>query len=171
MHESPAAENRPRFPLFVDLSGRRCLVAGAGEVGLRRARCLARFGAHVVLVDPRLSDGEDSADGRGCPLVPEGVEAIFREYEPGDEAGCALVVAATDDREANRLIGSRCRDAEIPVSVADVPGECTFFFPAICMGDDVVAGVVSRSGDHRAAASAAARVRTAIAHAEGEGSA
>ena len=34
-----------RFPLFVDLTGRRAVVVGGGPVGLRRAEVLCRFGA------------------------------------------------------------------------------------------------------------------------------
>lgn len=41
-----------RFPLFVDLTGKRAVVIGGGTVGLRRAEVLARFGAEVTVVSP-----------------------------------------------------------------------------------------------------------------------
>ena len=43
-----------RFPLFVDLTGKRAVVIGGGTVGLRRAEVLARFGAEVTVVSPAL---------------------------------------------------------------------------------------------------------------------
>lgn len=144
-----------RFPLFVDLSGRRCLVVGGGEVGCRRAAALARFGARVVMVDPALHDE--------CRHVA--AELVARPYRPGDEDGCALAVAATNDRAVNRMLGERCRRLGIPVSVADAPDECTFFFPALCEGAQVVAGVVSRdatSDSHVLTARAAARIRAVL---------
>lgn len=140
-----------RFPLFVDLSGARCLVVGCGEVGERRARALARFGARVVAIDPQAGD-----------LEGEGITVCRRAYMAGDEAGCTLVVAATGDRAVNRAVAERCRRLGIPVSVADAPQECTFFFPALCEGERLVAGVSSRAGDasgHALVAQAAAAIR------------
>lgn len=140
---------RGRFPLFVSLEGADCLVVGAGTVGMRRAETLARFGARVTVIDPRagaLHGLFDFVHARG--------------YEPGDEAGRALVIAATDDRAVNRAIGERCRRLEIPVSVADAPDECTFFFPALCENDELVVGITSRN----ATRSAHATVSRAATH-------
>lgn len=148
---SPSCDSS-RFPLFVDLSGRRCLVVGGGMVGCRRAAALARFGARVTMVEPAPSDEGRRVAG----------ELIGRRYRPGDEEGYALVVASTDDREVNRMLGERCRRLGIPVSVADAPGECTFFFPALCEGERLVCGVVSRDvtpDGHALTARAAAQIR------------
>ena len=147
-HSAPTA----RFPLFVDLSGVRCLVVGGGAVGSRRAEALARFGARVTVVDPAPLDGARRAAD----------EVRTRPYRPGDEEGCSLVIAATGDREVNRMVGDRCRRLGVPVSVADASDECTFFFPALCEGEHTVAGVVSRdatSDGHVVTARAAARIR------------
>lgn len=141
-----------RFPLFIDLSGKRCLVVGGGEVGCRRAAALARFGARVTLVDPAFRD-----EGRRVAA-----ELLARPYRAGDEDGCTLAVAATDDRAVNRMLGERCRRLGIPVSVADAPDECTFFFPALCEGAHAVAGVVSRDATpdgHALTARVAAQIR------------
>lgn len=143
-----------RFPLFVSLAGEPCLVVGGGAVGRRRAEALARFGAYVTLVDPR-----------GAAGVPDRVRVVERAYEPGDETGCRLVVAATGRRAVNRLVGERCRRLGIPVSVADAPDECTFFFPALCEDDELVVGITSRAATpeaHAAVARAAARIRTTM---------
>ena len=150
-----------RFPLFIDLQGRRCLVVGAGTVGMRRVRALRRFGATVVVVDPNAA----------MSMSADADEVRHRPYAPGDEQGFGLVIAATDDRAVNHMIGERCRRLGIPVSVADAPDECTFFFPALCEGDNLVAGVVSRSADHSdhaLVARAAADMRVALARAEAD---
>lgn len=144
-----------RFPLFVDLAGTRCLVVGGGEVGCRRAAALARFGARVTLVAPAFRD-----EGRRVAA-----ELLARPYRAGDEDGCALAVAATDDRAVNRMLGERCRRLGIPVSVADAPDECTFFFPALCEGAHTVAGVVSRDATpdgHALTARVAAQIRAIL---------
>ncbi len=154
-HELVPPGGASRFPLFVDLSAKRCLVVGGGEVGCRRAAALARFGARVVLVDPAFRD-----EGRHVAA-----ELVARPYRPGDEDGCALAVAATNDRAVNRMLGERCRRLGIPVSVADAPDECTFFFPALCEGTHTVAGVVSRDASpdgHALTAWVAAQIRSIL---------
>ena len=78
-----------------------------------------------------------------------------RPYAPGDLAGAALAVAATDDRAVNRAVGEEAKVQGIPVSVADCPEECTFFFPAVCTGENLVAGVIGRGDDHARTARAA----------------
>ncbi len=139
-----------RFPLFVDLTGQKALVAGGGPVACRRAEVLLRFGAEVLLVAP------------DCAAPPERARWERREYRPEDLAGAALAVAATGDRAVNRQVGEQARALGIPVSVADCPGECTFFFPAICTGENLVAGVVGRGGDHWRTARAARAIRTTL---------
>ena len=144
----------PRFPLFVNLMGADCLVVGAGAVGSRRAAVLARYGARVTVIDP------------AAPTCEEAAELLARAYKPGDERGRTLVVAATSNRAVNRLIGETCRAASVPVSVADAPEECTFFFPAVCATERLSAGVVSTGAEHALTARAAAAVRQTLAACE-----
>ena len=140
----------PRFPLFVDLKGKKAVVVGGGTVACRRIGVLRTFGAAVTVIAPHWRE----------PL--EGVEWLARPYAPGDLEGAALAVAATSDRAVNRAVGEEAREAGIPVSVADAPEECTFWFPAVCRGEDLVAGVVSLSGDHHRTARAARAIRTVL---------
>lgn len=140
----------PRFPLFLDLSGRTCVVVGGGAIGARRARVLLSFGAQVTVIDP-------------APVsLPEGVRHLCRSYEHGDLDGAALAVAATGDRQVNRQVGQDARKLGVPVSVADRQEECTFFFPAVCLGNGLVAGIVSDGGDHAKTARAAKAVRKCL---------
>ena len=141
-------EKRPfRFPLFVNLAGERVVIVGGGAVACRRAEVLARFGAAVELIAPR------------CKRQMPDIQWQARPYAPGDLAGAALAVAATDDRAVNRAVGEEARALGIPVSVADAPEECTFFFPAICTGGELVAGVIGRGDDHARTARAAKAIR------------
>jgi glutamyl-tRNA reductase len=138
------------FPAFLRLAGRRAVVIGGGAVACRRAEALAAFGADVTVIAP------------SCTAPLSGVDWLERPYRPGDLAGAHLAVAATDDRAVNRAVGEEARRRGIPVSVADAPEECTFFFPALAQGGGVVAGVAGRGDDHRRTARAAAAVRRAL---------
>ena len=143
-------KNASCFPLFVDLYGRRCVIVGGGASAARRAAVLGEFGAAVTVIAPEWKGGVRNID-----WVP-------RVYVPGDLAGAFLAVAATDDREVNRSVGEEARKLGIPVSVADRREECTFFFPAVCTGENLVAGVIGRGDDHARTARAARAIRSAL---------
>lgn len=141
-----------RFPLFVDLSGKQAVLIGGGAVSARRAEVLLRFGAAVMVIAPELKAS-----------FPDGVIYLSRPYAPGDLQEAFLAVAATDDRAVNRTVGEEARRRGIPVSVADCPEECTFFFPAVCEGETLIAGVISKNGaDHRATAAGARAIRRTL---------
>lgn len=144
------ADSGARFPLFVDVAGKRAVIVGGGRVAVRRAAVLRRFGMEVTVISPELRE------------QMEGIVHLARPYAPGDLAGAALAVAASDDRAVNAAVGAEARTRHIPVSVADCPEECTFFFPAVCEGGELIAGLISRNGDHRAVAAAAKAVRKTL---------
>lgn len=139
-----------RFPLFIDLQNRPVLVLGGGKVACRRVETLLQFGAAVTVVSPALD------------MPPEGIRWERRAYVPGDLAGAILAVAATGDRAVNHAAGEEARRLGIPVSVADAQDECTFFFPAVCLGEGLTAGVVSEGRSHGKTAAAAKRIRTVL---------
>lgn len=140
----------PRFPLFIDLTGQKVVLVGGGSVALRRALTLQQCGADVVVVSPTLH-----------PDMPT-VTHISRPYRPGDLEGAVLAVAATDCRAVNRQVAQEARARGIPVSVADDPALCTFFFPALCVGEGIVAGVVGDGSDHAKTARTAQQIRALL---------
>ena len=139
-----------RFPLFLDLKGKKAVIVGGGKIALRRAGVLLSFGADVTIIAPE------------CEAAPEGAAFFQRPYEPGDLAGAFLAVAATNCREINFQVGQEAKATGILVSVADRKEESTFFFPAICTGSGLVAGVVSQGEEHKKTAVAARRVRAVL---------
>lgn len=146
---APVQEQQtPRFPLFVSLAGKKCVVFGAGKIAARRVEVLRRFGAVVTIVAP------DSPAGITVDHV--------RGYEKNDLSGAFLAVAATDDREVNHRIAADCVALHLPCSVADCAAESTFFFPAICEGGGLTAGVVSDGTAHGKTAAAAKRIRAVL---------
>lgn len=146
-------ENNPRFPLFVDLNGKLAVVVGCGAVARRRVKVLLSFGARVRLVAPQVD----------IPQEMEGTLEIYeRKFQPEDLNGAFLAVAATNDREVNKLVGELAGQRHIPVSVADAAEECSFYFPAVCMGDGLVAGVVSNGTQHKKTAQAAKKIRKVL---------
>jgi uroporphyrin-III C-methyltransferase/precorrin-2 dehydrogenase/sirohydrochlorin ferrochelatase len=91
---------------------------------LRKVLGLLEEGARVTVVTPRaVPDLEEQARSERVVLEK-------REYRPGEAAGYALVLAATDQRDVNGRIFDDAEAAGIWVNVADDPELCSFHLPA-----------------------------------------
>src|SRR3984893_6024277 len=113
------------IPIFLDVTGRRCVVVGGGEIAARKVEALLKAGADVNVVSPRLSPQRASSAAGGL------VTHIAREYARGDIRGCILVYAATDDPKLHRELVAEARALGIPINVVDVPESCSFISPAV----------------------------------------
>jgi precorrin-2 dehydrogenase / sirohydrochlorin ferrochelatase len=113
-------ENVVLYPIFLDLSGRRCVVVGGGKVANRKARKLLQARARVVVISPEI----------GADLESVAVEVHRRPYREGDLDGAYLAFAATDSREANAAVAREAKERGIPVNVADRPSDGDFALPA-----------------------------------------
>jgi siroheme synthase-like protein len=121
------------------LRGRRCLVVGAGSVGLEKIEGLLACSAEVRVVAPRCHD-------EVVALAREGaLELLNRPYEPRDLDGCYLAVAATSDEELNRRVFTDCEARRIFCNVVDAPALCSFILPAV-LRSGPIAIAVSTSG-------------------------
>lgn len=114
-------ESHFAYPIVLNLSGRRVLVVGGGEVALRKARALADAGAQVRVVAPKLVVGF-TEDGR--------FECLAAQYERRYLEGALVAVAATDDEAVNRCVAEDARAAGVLVNVVDRPELCDFIVPA-----------------------------------------
>jgi precorrin-2 dehydrogenase / sirohydrochlorin ferrochelatase len=113
------------IPIFLDVTGRECVVVGGGEVAARKVESLLEAGARVTVVSPQLSPTLESLAANGS------MTHIARDYQRGDIRGCVLVYAATDDPKLHRELAAEARALGIPVNVVDVPELCTFIAPAV----------------------------------------
>lgn len=143
----------PRFPLFVDISGKRVLVAGAGKIASRRAAVLSEFGAAVLVAAPDGCDRMEKLEQEGL------VHWERRPVRETDLAGAYLVIAATNRPEVNDRIAKLCRDRGIMISHAGDKSQCSFYFPGIAREGELVAGVVADGKSHSLAKQAAQSLR------------
>ncbi|MBN2290038.1 MAG: bifunctional precorrin-2 dehydrogenase/sirohydrochlorin ferrochelatase [Candidatus Glassbacteria bacterium] len=113
------------YPIFLNLSGKRCLVVGAGQVARRKIASLLEAGASVVVVSPE-------ADERVRAWAAEGrLTWKKKKFEPGDLEGCLLVIGATGDREVNRQAFRAAEEAGLLANIVDDPELCNFYLPAV----------------------------------------
>ncbi|MFI5043336.1 MAG: bifunctional precorrin-2 dehydrogenase/sirohydrochlorin ferrochelatase [Acidimicrobiales bacterium] len=107
------------------LDGRRCVVAGGGRIGTRRAMLLIDAGAVVTVVAPEASEElRDLAAGGRLSL-------LARRFRPGDADGAVVVVAATDSAEVNEMVQHAAESAGALVHRADDAGSGDLLMPAV----------------------------------------
>lgn len=122
------------FPMFIELKGKNCLVAGGGRIALHKVKVLRDFEAEVLVVASEILPEIKNTDG---------VEWQEKYFEPEDLNGRELVVAATDNKEENHRISGLCRERHIPVNAVDQTGDCDFIFPSYLKKGEVVAAFSS----------------------------
>ncbi len=93
-----------RIPLWLEMSNRRVLVVGGGNVGTRRALMFRRAGAEVRVVAKWFSDklAEAAKKDNGIRLI-EADAGNEEELEPHVE-WADIVVIATDNEGVNNLV-------------------------------------------------------------------
>ena len=92
-----------RYPVFLDISGKKCLVVGDGDEMAAKANALSEAGADVVRVQAR-------------------------DFKPEDLAGCFLVVTnQADNAEAFRVAEQR----GVLCNAVDDPEHCRFIFGSV----------------------------------------
>jgi precorrin-2 dehydrogenase/sirohydrochlorin ferrochelatase len=113
------------FPMFLKLSGRPCLVVGAGEIGESKIASLLEAGARVRVVAPKATSQVQSwAESKK-------IEWIRRAWEPGDLDAMFLVVAATSSAEIHEHIFEEATRRGVLCNIVDVPALCDFYYPAV----------------------------------------
>lgn len=119
------------FPIFLKLTGRPCIVIGAGSLAESKIASLRAADAQITVVAPVASPN--------IVAMAESGEVVLhqREYATGDLAGQFLAVAATNDPAANRAVFAEAEAAGILVNAVDDPPFCDFYFPSVARRGDL----------------------------------
>jgi precorrin-2 dehydrogenase / sirohydrochlorin ferrochelatase len=120
-----------KYPIFLELGGRRAVVIGAGAVATRKAQTLLTAGARVVVI----ADAVDESMQAICAV--SSVELVKAKYSKEYLAGAIIIIAATNDNQLNKQIYKDCQELEILCNVVDEPQLCDFFVPAVVKKGDL----------------------------------
>lgn len=123
------------FPMFLDMAGRRVLLAGGGEQIAQKARLLARSDAAIVVMAEEL-----------IPELAALVDAGRARHESTDIEAEALAAAdyvfvATEDDDLDAEIADLARAGGALVNVVDKPDQCDMITPALVDRDPVVVAI------------------------------
>lgn len=119
------------LPIFVKLTGRPCLLVGAGEVALQKIPSLlaAEARLRVIAPDIRPEITDLANDGR--------IEVFQREFTDSDLDNTFLVIAATDNPGVNAAIYRGAVERNILCNSVDDPPHCDFYFGSIVSRGDL----------------------------------
>jgi siroheme synthase-like protein len=113
------------YPIFLNLSGQRCLVVGGGAVAERKVAGLLDAEASVTIVSPTLTV-------ELTRLVKEKkIRHFMRDYRKGDLSGYRLAFVATDTSQVNRAVYEEAQEVEVFINTADDPAHCDFILPSV----------------------------------------
>jgi precorrin-2 dehydrogenase / sirohydrochlorin ferrochelatase len=125
------------YPIFLNLSGRRCVVVGGGPVAERKIEGLLEAGASVTVVSPALTTKLKT-------LVKEKkVRHFMRDYRKGDLSGYRLALVATDDGQVNRAVYEEAQELDVFINSADDPAHCDFILPSVLRRGELQVAVAS----------------------------
>jgi precorrin-2 dehydrogenase/sirohydrochlorin ferrochelatase len=127
------------YPVFLRLSGRKCLVVGGGAVAAQKVRALLAAGGDVTVLSPQLGEELEQLSLRGR------VTHLEREYRGGDLVGAFIVFSATGDERVDRQVADDAATAGVLINVVDRPQHCDFISPSVVTRDDLIIAI-STSG-------------------------
>jgi precorrin-2 dehydrogenase/sirohydrochlorin ferrochelatase len=119
------------FPIFLKLTGRPCIVIGAGNLAESKIESLQAANASVTVIAPAASER--------IVAIAESGEVVWhqREYAAGDLAGQFLVVAATNVPAVNRAVFAEAEAGGVLINAVDDPPFCDFYFPSVVRRGDL----------------------------------
>jgi len=120
-----------KYPIYLELAGRRAVVIGGGAVAVRKAETLLAAGARLVVVSKHIDDTLTAL------CTGSNAELIKSKYSKDYLAGAVLAIAATGNRQLNKQIYKDCQEREILCNVVDEPELCDFFVPAVVKRGDL----------------------------------
>ena len=122
------------YPILIDFLDMPCLIAGGGALARHKAELLCAQGASVTVIAPKVC--------KEISALP--ITVHMRPVASEDVQGQFLVIDATGNAEAERLLKEACRSAHIP-------------FNSACRGEDTTAvfAAVHRQGRTTVAVSSA----------------
>ena len=111
-----------RFPVFLDLSQKKCLVTGEGYEVAAKVQALVDGSAQVVYVNPSAEPAIEALADAGL------IHWEQRDVSPADLSGCFLVIT---DRADNSEIFRLAEEQGILCNSVDDPTHCRFSFGSI----------------------------------------
>ncbi|WP_044893344.1 NAD(P)-binding protein [Bacillus alveayuensis] len=126
------------YPAMLNLTGKKAVVVGGGQVAARKVQSLLKANAEVTVISPTLTEQiRQFADQQ---------RIVWREkpFEPRDIRGAFLVIAATNSRVVNDEVLKAANEYQL-INIVDDPSNSNFIVPAVFQRGKLVMSI-STSG-------------------------
>ena len=133
-------DRKSYFPVFLDLNDKECLIVGAGNIALRKAKTLLEYGAKVKIISIDIKD-----EFYNLP-----VEIEKREFRKEDLQGIFLVVTGTDNETLNSGIVKICNEKYILVNNITSKIDMSVRFGAVICDDEYTIGISANGNPKKA---------------------
>lgn len=123
------------YPVFLDLKNKKSVVIGGGSVAERKVVTLLSCKADVSVISPDIT-----------PRLRELAKKkkltyIKKRYEDKDIKNAFLVVAATNNRDANKAVFAAAKKYKCLLNIVDKPDESNFIVPSLISRGDLTIAV------------------------------
>lgn len=145
-----------KFPIFIELAGKKIIVIGGGTIATRRINALLPFGAVITIISPVLSEKLEAL------CLNKQVKWTQKNYETGDLKDAFMVLACTDSRLINHLIYEDALKLDCYYNSCDCKEECDFYFPGLATKDNIVIGITANGVNHSQAREVTEEIRALL---------
>lgn len=149
-------QNKPYFPLFVDISNKKIIVVGGGKIAQRRIETLLDFTNNLWVIAPEVTNAISLLNKN---QQIHWIKDIYHSYMIAD---ADIVLAATNDDLCNDMIAKDCKSRHILVNTAHKKESCDFYFPGIVKHKNIVTGITASGSNHHEAKKAREQISQAL---------
>jgi precorrin-2 dehydrogenase / sirohydrochlorin ferrochelatase len=121
-----------RYPIFLDLTGKKCVVTGEGFEVAAKVRALAEASADVRYINPRAVPEIEALASRGS------IHWEVREFSPEDLDDCFLVITCSP---RNAEIFTMAERRNVLCNAVDDPANGRYSYGSIHRSGDLTIGI------------------------------
>jgi len=115
----------------LQIEGKPIMVIGGGTVAERKVANILVAGAELTVISPTVTYELQRLRDEGS------IRHLPRKFQPGDLAGAFMVIAATNDRDANRTVAAEAAALGVLAEITDNPAAGNVTSPAIIRQGDL----------------------------------
>ena len=126
------------LPLFIDTSGKKCLIIGGGKVASRKLIPILKSKMNVKMISPEIIDDIEHIIKDNKNFIHE-----KRKFEENDIKDQFLIIAATNDKNTNALIAKIAKGKNILINMAEDSINGNVLIPSVVDRDPIKIAISS----------------------------
>jgi len=126
------------LPLFIETTGKKCLIVGGGKVASRKLIPILKAKMKVTLISPEVIEEIELNFHKNKNL-----KIIKRKFKPEDIEDQFLIIAATNEKTTNQKIAMLSKDNNILVNMAEDSLSGNTLIPSVVDRDPIKIAVSS----------------------------